>query len=168
MILHEWVNFYKTIFIFLKIKGWLASHFISNIYIFVSENFFLKIYFSYFYFIGKADIQRGDTERKIFHPMTHSPSERNGRYYADPKPGASSGSPTWVQVPKALGRPRLLFPGHRQGAGREAGLPGLEPAPIWDPGRARRGPLTTCATAPGPILIDFSKEVASCLAFYER
>ena len=74
-----------------------------------------------------------------------------GRYYADPKPGASSGSPTWVQVPKALGPSSTAFPGHKQGAGREAGLLGLEPAPIWDPGRARRGPLTTCATAPGPV-----------------
>ena len=40
--------------------------------------------------------------------MIHSPSERNGRCYADPKPGASSGSPMRVQGPKALGRPRLL------------------------------------------------------------
>ena len=26
------------------------------------------------------------------------------------------------------------FPGHKQGAGWEAGLLGLEPAPVWDPG----------------------------------
>ena len=39
--------------------------------------FFFKIYF-YYFFIGKADIQRGETERKIFRPMIHSPSERNG------------------------------------------------------------------------------------------
>ena len=51
---------------------------------------------------------------------------------------------------QSFGPSSTAFPGHRQGAGREAGLPGLEPAPIWDPGRARRGPLTTCATAPGP------------------
>ena len=70
-------------------------------------NFFLKIYF-YYFFIGKADIQRGDTERKIFRPMIHSPSEHNDRYYAGPKPGASSGSPTRVQGPKAAGHPRLL------------------------------------------------------------
>ena len=38
--------------------------------------FFLKIYF-YYFFIGKADVQRGETERKILHPMIHSPSERN-------------------------------------------------------------------------------------------
>ena len=85
--------------------------------------FFLKIYF-YYFFIAKADIQRGETERKIFRLMIHSPSERNGPCYANLKPGASSGSPTWVQGPKALGRPRLPSPGHRQGAGREAGLLG--------------------------------------------
>ena len=53
------------------------------------------------------DIQTGETERKIFRPMIHSPSEHNGLYYANPKPGASSRSPTWVQGPKALGHPRL-------------------------------------------------------------
>ena len=37
-----------------------------------------------------------------------STSERNSRYYADPKPGASSGSPTQVQGPKDVGHPRLL------------------------------------------------------------
>ena len=36
--------------------------------------FFFKDLFLLF-FIGKADIQRGETERKIFHPMIHSPSE---------------------------------------------------------------------------------------------
>ena len=72
-------------------------------------------YYYYYYFIGKADIQRGETERKIFRPMIHSPSERNSRYYADPKPGASSGSPTPVQGLKAFGRPRLLS----QATGRE-------------------------------------------------
>ena len=29
-------------------------------------------------FIGKVDIQRGETERKILRVMTHSPTERNG------------------------------------------------------------------------------------------
>ena len=76
--------------------------------------FFFKDLFLLF-FIGKADIQRGETERKIFGLMIHSPSERNGRCYSDPKPGASSGSPTQVQGPKALGRPCLLS----QATGRE-------------------------------------------------
>ena len=66
-------------------------------------------------FYWKGRYTRGETERQIFRPMIHSPSGRNGRYYADPKPGASSGSPMWVQVPKALGRPRLLS----QATGRE-------------------------------------------------
>ena len=68
--------------------------------------FILKIYF-YYFVIGKADIQRGETERKIFRPMIHSPSERNGPILCDLKPGDSSGSPMRVQGPKALGHPRL-------------------------------------------------------------
>ena len=109
-------------------------------------SFFLKIYF-YYFFIGKADIQRGETERKIFHPMIHSPSERKGPILCRSEARslfrvshAGAGS-------QSFGPSSTAFPGHRQGPGREAGLP----VPIWDPGRARRGPLTTCATAPGPI-----------------
>ena len=67
----------------------------------LSYNFFLDFIF----IIGKADIQRGETEREIFCPMIHSPSEHNGRCYADPKSGSSSGSPAQVQGPKALGCP---------------------------------------------------------------
>ena len=111
--------------------------------------FFLKIYF-YYFFIGKADIQRGETERNIFRSMVHSPSERNGPILCRSEARslfrvshAGAGS-------QSFGLSSSAFPGHRQGAGREAGLPGLEPALIWDPGRARRGPLTTCATAPRP------------------
>ena len=61
-------------------------------------------------FITKSAIQRGETERKVFHLMIQYSSDLNGWSYADPKPGArsSSLSPTWVQGPKALGRPRLL------------------------------------------------------------
>ena len=80
---------------------------ILSFFFFFFKDLFLKILFLLF-FIGKADIQRGETERKIFHPMIHSTSEHNDPYYAGPKPGDSPGSPTRVQVPKALGRPRLL------------------------------------------------------------
>ena len=73
--------------------------------IYLQVQFFLKIYFI---FIGNVDIQKGETERKIFPPMIHSPSECNGRCYANSKPGASSSSPMWVQGPKALGHARLL------------------------------------------------------------
>ena len=76
---------------------------------------------------------------KIFYPMIHSPSEHNGRCYANPKLGASSGSPSRVQGPKALGRPDC-FPGPQAGSWKGSGAAGIEPAPIWDPGRARRGP----------------------------
>ena len=57
--------------------------------------FFLRFIFIIL-FIGKADIQRGETERKIFRPTIHFPSEPNGQCYAGPKPGASSRSPTQV------------------------------------------------------------------------
>ena len=43
----------------------------------INNMFFLKIC-CYYFLIGKADIQRGETERKIFRPMIHSPSEPNG------------------------------------------------------------------------------------------
>ena len=85
-------------------------------------------------------MQRGETERKIFHPMIHSPSERNGPILC------RSEARSLLRVSHAgaesqnLGPSSTAFPGHRQGAGREAGLPGLEPVPIWDPGHARRGP----------------------------
>ena len=98
--------------------------------------FFLKIYF-YYVFIGKADIQRGETERKIFCPMIHSPSECNGPMLC------RSEARSLIQVSHAgegsqsLGPSSTAFLGHRQGAGREVGLRGLELEPIWDPGRAR-------------------------------
>ena len=124
-----------------------------NVYIYI---YILKIYF-YYFFIGKTDIQRVETERKIFRPTIHSPSEHNRPILCRSEARsllrvshAGAGS-------QSFGPSSTAFPGHRQGAGREAGLPGLEPAPIWDPGSARRGPLTTCATAPGPQFVDFLK-----------
>ena len=92
-------------------------------------------------------------DRKIFHPMIHFPSDRNSWSWVNLKPGARS--LLWVSHTGAGSQSfgpsssSTVFPGHRQGAGWEVGLPGLEPAPIWDPGRARRG-LNHCATAPGP------------------
>ena len=49
-------------------------------------------------------------------------------------PGTSSGYPTRVQGSKALGRPRMNSPRSQEGAGWEVELPGLELAPLWDPG----------------------------------
>ena len=53
-----------------------------------------------FIFIGKADIQRGEIERKIFRPMFHSPNERNGRCFAGPKKEPLLGLPRGCRVPK--------------------------------------------------------------------
>ena len=95
--------------------------------------FFLKIYF-YYFFIGKADIQRGRPSIWWFTPQVST--------MADAIPIWSQetllGLPRRCRVPKLSSS--TAIPGHRQGAGREAGLLGLEPTPIWYPGRARRGP----------------------------
>jgi len=95
--------------------------------------FFFKIYL----FIGKSDIQKGrETERKIFHLMIHSPSDRNGQCCAVLKPGSRN----FFRVlhtgagSQGFGLSSTAFPGHKQGAGWEVELLGLELAPIWDPG----------------------------------
>ena len=75
--------------------------------------YFFKIYL----FIGKSDIQRGgETERKIFHPMIHSPSERKCRCCANLNPAVRN----FLQVshPGAgspgSGPSSTAFPGHKQ------------------------------------------------------
>ena len=79
-------------------------------------------------FVAKSDIQRGgETERKILSPLIHSTTDSNGQCSADPRPGAFLGFP-------CFGPSSTVFPGHKQGAAWEVQLPGLEPAPIWDPG----------------------------------
>ena len=61
--------------------------------------------------------------RKIFHLMIHSPSERNGRYYADLPPRARK----FLQVShmgagsQSFGPSWTAFPGHKQGAGIRTG-----------------------------------------------
>ena len=80
--------------------------------------------FLLFFSIGKVDIQRGETERKIFHPIIHSPSERNGRCYADPKPGPSSRSPTRCRVPK-LWAVLNCSPGPQAGSWKGSGAAGI-------------------------------------------
>ena len=129
--------------------------------------FFFKDLFLLF-FIGKADIQRGEKERKIFRPMIHSPSERNRPILCRSEARslfrvshAGAGS-------QSFGLSSPAFPGHRQGAGREAGLPPLEPVPIWDPGLARQGPLTTCATVLGPHRDCYMEQVTSGIVIWSR
>ena len=113
--------------------------------------FFKKIYL----FIGKSDIQRGgETERKIFHLMIHSPSERIGQCYGDLKPGSrnflrlshtgagsQSFGPSWTALP-----------GQKQGAGWEVELLGLEPAPIWDHLRVQVEDFSHYSTPPSACL----------------
>ena len=68
--------------------------------------------------------------------MIHCPSEHNGRCWTKPRPGhrnlfhvshVGAGS-------QSFGPSSTAFPGHRQGAGWEVELPGLELVPIWDLG----------------------------------
>ena len=112
----------------------------------------------YFILIGKAGIQRGETERKIFRPMIHSPSERNCGCYASvkPKPGASSRSPTWVRgcrIPK-LWAVLHCFPGPQAGSWKGSRAARIEPAAIGIPG-VQGEDLNHCATAPGPRIYFF-------------
>ena len=96
------------------------------------KNFFLKIYF-YYFFIGKADIQRGETERKIFRPMIHSPSEHNGPILCRSEARSLFRVSHVGAGSQSFGLSSTAFPGHRQGTGREVEQPGRELAPIWDP-----------------------------------
>ena len=52
----------------------------------------------------------GETERKIFCPTIHSVLAARDRaeLIQSEEPGASSGSPTWMQDPMVLGHPQLL------------------------------------------------------------
>ena len=109
---------------------------------FFVSSFFKDLFFIIF-FIGKADIQRGETERKIFRPMIHSPSEPQRLMLCRSEARSlfkvsheGAGSPSF-------GLSLTAFPGHKQGAGWEEGPPGLEPAPIWDPGACKVKTLTT-------------------------
>ena len=63
-----------------------------------------------------------------------------------PKAGARSF--LWVSHAGAgsqgFGPSLIAFPGHKQGAGWEVELLGLEPAPIWDPGVFKARTLFSC------------------------
>ena len=70
----------------------------------------------------------GETVRKIFLLMIHFPSDCNGRSCANQKPGARN----FLQVSQrgsgyqSFGPSSTAFSGHKQGAGREVEMPGLE------------------------------------------
>ena len=74
----------------------------------------IKFFKDVLIFITKSDIQRGgETEWKIF-CVSHM--------------GAGS---------QVLRPSSTAFPGHKQGAGWQAGPPGLELMPLWDPGKCK-------------------------------
>ena len=83
-------------------------------------------------FIGKADTQRGETERKIFCSLIQSPSDCKGLCGADPKPGSQSHCISHMGAgSQGFGLSSNAFPGQRQGVEWEAGLSGEKQAPIW-------------------------------------
>ena len=53
---------------------------------------------------------------------------------------------------QGFGLPSTDFPGHRQGAGWEAGPPGLELAPIWDPAVCKMRTVATSNTLKASLL----------------
>ena len=85
-----------------------------------------------FIFVTKSDIQRGgETEWKIF-CVSHM--------------GAGS---------QVLRPSSTAFPGHKQGAGWEVKLPGLDPAPIWDPSAIKARTLVTRPRRRAPVNITY-------------
>ena len=96
---------------------------------FLDYSCFCITFFLRFIFIAKSVIQRGgETVRNIFHPIIHSPSDRNGQSCAYQKPGARN----FFQVShmgfgyQSFGPSLTAFSGHKQRAEREVEMPGLE------------------------------------------
>ena len=110
--------------------------------------FFLKIYF-YYFFIGKADIQRGDTERKIFRPMIHSPSERNGRCYGRSEARSLFRISHVGAGSQSFGPSSTAFPGPQAGSWKGSGAAGIRTGTHVGSRACKARTLTTCATAPG-------------------
>ena len=104
----------------------------------------IYIFKDLFIFITKPDIWRGgETERKIFRSMIHSPSERNGSIPCRSE-GRSLFRVSHMDTgSQGFGLSLTAFPSHMQGAGWEAGLPGLEPASIWDASSCKARTLAT-------------------------
>ena len=112
---------------------------------------FLKIYFFIIIYllerrIYREERQRGRSSVRCITPQVSATADAMPIRSQEPLPGLPHG----CRVPK-LWAVLDCFPGPQAGSWKGSGAAGIEPAPIWDPGRARRGPLTTCATAPGPI-----------------
>ena len=100
-------------------------------------NYSLQIFFLRFiYFYCKiAHIERRKERRTIFHLMIHPSSDCSGQNWANLKPGAIriiqvSHMGTGSQSFRLMS---TVFLNHKQGAGWDAGPPGLEPVPILDP-----------------------------------
>ena len=108
--------------------------------------FCLKIYF----ILLQSQIYRvGDTERNILHPMIHSPSSSNGQSHAQPKPGASSRSPAWVQGSR-LWAVLDCFPRPKAGSWMGSWAAGIRISAHMGSWRMQGKDLNHYAIAPGP------------------
>ena len=112
--------------------NWFVSlTYFSFLKVTLKSNFFLT--FIYFYWKGRyterrrvreEDLPSDDPCPKQPQWMKLSQSEARSLLWGSHMGAGSQG----------FGPSSIVFPGHNQGAGWEVGLPGLEPAPIWDPG----------------------------------
>ena len=103
-----------------------------------------------FILTGKADRQRGETERKIFRPMIHS----QVRATADAMPIRSQSLFRVFHTgagSQSLGPSSTVFPGHRQGAGWDAGPRDQNRHPDGIPGMQGEDP-NHCHTTLGLLL----------------
>ena len=95
---------------------------------------FLKVYFI---FVGKVDIQTGETGRSSVWWFTPQVSAKADAMQVQ------SQEHRQVQGPKALGHPGLLSQATSRELDGKQGLPGLELAPTWDPVTFKGKTLTT-------------------------
>ena len=104
--------------------------------IFFSSAFFKDLFYSYWKggYTKRKDRKEDLLSNESLHkrPQQLEPSQSEARSLCWVS-HMSTGSP-------GFGPSSTAFPGHKQGARWEVGLPGLELVPTWDPGHARRGP----------------------------
>ena len=119
----------------------LNSFFFFNLFIF----FYCKIRYT-------ERRERGRSSVRWFTPQVSTTVDAMPIWSQDP--GTSSRYPTGVQDPKAFGPSKS----HKQGAGWEVELPGLEPVPIWDPGAFKARTLATRPCCQAQMIWFFTQE----------
>lgn len=104
-------------------------------------------------FIDRKE-EKADLQRKICLMLVQSPNGHQQPKLSQSKAGTSSGSPTCVQSPEALGHAILLSQAsNRNLDGKRSSRETL--APIWDPGAGGRGNGVSHHTKPRISLLYF-------------